>query len=103
MSIQWQSDEDTLTDDHIFSTWSKTCTEAGEKAGRTFRTAELARQFMEEAGSEGIMETKYKVPLGSWSSDPHMRTVGRWNLLHCEEGIEGWAMALLTRQLKVSS
>jgi hypothetical protein len=31
------------------------------------------------------------------------KEVGRWHLLECYEGIEGWSMALLTRLMDVSS
>lgn len=28
-----------------------------------------------------------------------MKELGKWNYVHCDEGIEGWAMYLLTKVL----
>jgi hypothetical protein len=43
------------------------------------------------------------MPVGPWSQDKKLKEVGRWHLLECYEGIEGWSMALLTRLMGVSS
>ncbi|CRG89588.1 Trichodiene oxygenase [Talaromyces islandicus] len=84
-------------DNHVLAVWSKTFIEAGERFGKTFRIADLAKGYLQAAGFTNVVETRYELPVGGWSSNQHMRRLGRWNLLHCEEGIEGWAMALLTR------
>ncbi|KAK2747804.1 hypothetical protein FQN57_001834 [Myotisia sp. PD_48] len=100
MSISFVSDDGTVTDNHVLAVWSRTFIEAGDRIGKTFCIAERARDYMEEAGFENVVETNYKLPVGGWSSDKHLKRLGQWNLLHCEEGIEGWAMALLTRVMK---
>ncbi|KAH8744170.1 S-adenosyl-L-methionine-dependent methyltransferase [Hyaloscypha finlandica] len=97
MSIEFKSDDGTVTNDHIFSVWSRTFIEAGEMFGKTFRIADLAKGYIIGAGFDEVVEKKFKLPVGGWSSDPKYKELGRWNLLHCEQGIEGWAMALLTR------
>ncbi|KAH8598461.1 S-adenosyl-L-methionine-dependent methyltransferase [Bisporella sp. PMI_857] len=97
MSIEFKSDDGTVTNDHVFSVWSRIFIEAGEKFGKTFRIADLAKGYIAGAGFEGVVEKKFKLPVGGWSSDPKYKELGRWNLLHCDQGIEGWAMALLTR------
>ena len=102
MSIQFSSDDGTVTDDHVLATWSKTFIEAGEKFGKTFRIADLAKGYMQEAGFDNVTERRFKLPVGPWSRDPKLKKLGRWNLVHCEQGIEGWAMALLTRVMGVS-
>lgn len=101
MSIQFRSDDETLTEDHVLSIWSKTFIEAGEKLGKTFRIAELAAGYMRDAGFQNVVEHRYKLPVGPWSRDKKLKSLGIWNLVHCEHGIEGWAMALLTRVMKV--
>jgi hypothetical protein len=102
MSIQFRSDEGTVTDDHILAVWSRTFIEAGERCGKTFRIADLAKGYLEEAGFNNVVEKRFKLPVGGWSRDRHFKKLGQWNRLHCEEGIEGWAMALLTRVMGVS-
>jgi hypothetical protein len=101
MSIVFRSDDGTVTDDHVFSVWSRTFIEAGEKFGKTFRIADVAREYIDDAGFEDVVEKKFKLPVGGWSSDPYYKELGQWNLIHCEKGIEGWAMALLTRVMEV--
>ncbi|KAE8151780.1 S-adenosyl-L-methionine-dependent methyltransferase [Aspergillus avenaceus] len=97
MSIEFKSDNGALTRDHVLSVWSRTFIEAGERFGKTFRIAELARGYMVEAGFQNVVERRFKLPVGPWSKDEQYKQLGMWNLLHCEQGIEGWAMALLTR------
>lgn len=103
MSIQFTSDDGTVTEDHVLAQWSKIFIEAGEKFGKTFRIAELAKGYMQSAGFQNVTEQQFKLPIGPWSRDKKLKKLGRWNLVHCEQGIEGWAMALLTRVMGVSS
>ncbi|CEL06136.1 Putative SAM dependent methyltransferase [Aspergillus calidoustus] len=97
MSIQFRSDDGTVTDDHILSIWSKTFIEAGDKFGKTFQIAERAKGYMQEAGFVNVTEQRFKLPIGSWSKDKKLKRLGIWNQVHCERSISGWAMALLTR------
>lgn len=103
MSILFKADDGTLPDDHIMAVWSQTFLEAGEKFGKTFRIADRARNYIVEAGFEEVTEKKYKVPVGRWSSDPKLKDIGMWNWLHCDEGLEGWAMFLLISVMGVST
>ncbi|KAL5336256.1 S-adenosyl-L-methionine-dependent methyltransferase [Aspergillus crustosus] len=97
MSIQFRSDDGTVTDNHVLAVWSKTFIEAGEKFGKTFQAAELAKDCIQEAGFTNVTERRFKLPIGPWSRDKRLKKLGMWNLIHCERSIEGWAMALLTR------
>ncbi|PGH26675.1 hypothetical protein AJ80_01621 [Polytolypa hystricis UAMH7299] len=102
LTIHIKSDDGTLPDDHIFCQWSRIFLEAGEKINKTFRIAEHISGHAKDAGFEDVTEKWYKIPIGGWSSDPKMKTIGKWNYLQCDHGIEGWAMALLTRVMKWS-
>lgn len=102
MSVVLKSDDGTITDGHIFDQWGKVSLEAGDRFGKDLRIHEQIKGYMEDAGFDEIVETVYKWPVGPWSQDPHMKHVGMWNLLHWQEGIEGWSVALLTRVLGVS-
>ncbi|KAB8234284.1 S-adenosyl-L-methionine-dependent methyltransferase [Aspergillus alliaceus] len=97
MSIEFRSDDGTVTYDHILAEWSRIFIDAGERFGKTFRICDLARDYMLDVGFENVTERRFKLPVGPWTRDEHYRKLGMWNLLHCEKGIEGWAMALLTR------
>jgi hypothetical protein len=102
MSVIPISDDGTVTPDNIFGKWGEVSIEAGEKFGKTLRINELMKDFIIDAKFENLTEKAYKLPIGPWPKDPKKKQIGVWNLLHWEEGIEGWSLALLTRVLGVS-
>lgn len=53
-------------------------------------------------GFVDVVQKKYKVPVGSWPSDPHLKDIGRYNLLYCDLGAEGWVLWTLSKILGVS-
>lgn len=72
--------------------------------GKTFKILDLQKQFLlDHGGFKNVTEQRYKMPVGPWSRDKKLKEVGRWHLLECYEGIEGWSMAMLTRLMGVSS
>lgn len=97
ISIEFKSDDDTVGPDHIMTQWSRTFIEAGDKMGKTFRIADNAAELIRQAGFTNVQESWYKVPVGPWSKDKKMRTLGHWNLLYCLQDCEGWALYLLTK------
>jgi hypothetical protein len=102
MDIMFRSDDGSLPETDILVEWSKRFQDIGEnKTGKTFRIAERCKGFIENAGFINVVEKKYKVPVGPWSSDPLMKEIGRWNLMHCFTGAENWALHLLTQVLNV--
>ena len=103
MSVVPTSDDGTVTEDSTFAQWGRISLEAGDKFGKSLRIHEQMKGYFEEAGFEDIVEKVYKWPIGPWSSDPHLKHIGLWNLLHWVEGIEGWSLALLTRVMGVKS
>jgi hypothetical protein len=102
MSIQFKSDDGTVGDDHFMKQWSKTFIEASEMIGKSFNVIEQQKERITLAGFIDVHEKRYKLPVGEWSSDPKLKELGRWNLLFCLQGIEGWAVFLLTEVMKVS-
>jgi hypothetical protein len=50
MSIEFKSDDDSLADpDHIMRRWSKIFIDSGEEQGRTFKIANLSKDYIKEA------------------------------------------------------
>ena len=101
MSVVPVSDDGTITEGSIFDQWGKVSLEAGDKFGKDLRIHEQIKGYLEQGGFEDVVETVFKWPIGPWSSDKHLKQLGLWNLLHWQEGIEGWSLALLTRVLGV--
>lgn len=97
MSIMWKSDDGTVTDDHLLNEWSRISIEAAKKIGKTFENAQFTKENMIKAGFVDVVEQKYKMPVGGWSSDPKMKEIGRWNALYFQQGIEGMCLFLLNK------
>lgn len=102
MSVVLKSDDGSVKEGSIFDQWGKVSLEAGDKFGKDLRIHEQIKDYIIDAGFVDVVETVYKWPVGPWSTDKYIQQVGLWNLLHWQEGIEGWSMALLTRVLNVS-
>lgn len=100
MSIEFKSDDGTVGPDHIMAQWSRTFIEAGDKLGKTFKIADEAAKLIKEAGFTDVEERWYKLPVGPWTKDKKLKEIGRYNLLYCLEGCEGWALYLLTRVME---
>jgi hypothetical protein len=76
--------------------------DAGEITGQVFDVLGTMRKDIEDTGFTNIHERVYKDPIGSWPADPKLREVGKWTLLGLDLGLEGYALATLTRVLGVS-
>jgi hypothetical protein len=101
-SIVFKSEDDSIGYDHIMAKWSRIFLEAGEKMGKTFRIADQVQENLTAAGFKNVVETKYKMPIGNWSSDPKFKTIGLYNMLYCVQGLEGFALFILSKIMGVS-
>ncbi|KAK8169402.1 S-adenosyl-L-methionine-dependent methyltransferase [Phyllosticta citrichinensis] len=98
-SIQFKSDDDSFPPNSALLEWSDLFIGTAEKFGKTMRVTDNMRRWIMDAGFQEVREVRYKVPVGPWSSDPKHKELGKWNLLYCFYGCEGWAMFLLTNVL----
>jgi hypothetical protein len=103
LSLNIKSDDGTVTEDGPLQQWYRVFLEAGEKMGKTFEIFDHAKDYITDAGFVDIKETVYKVPIGGWSSDPKSKEIGRWNLLQINQGLEGFALFILSSVLGVSN
>ncbi|OMP82058.1 Phosphoethanolamine N-methyltransferase 3 [Diplodia seriata] len=95
-SIVPKSDDGSLAADHTLLEWARLFVEAANKFGKSLMVIDDMKQRMVEAGFEDVTEVMYKVPLGTWPSNPKLKEIGRWDLMYCYQGCEGWALYLLT-------
>lgn len=102
MSIVWKSDDGTVTEDHLLNEWTRFSIDAAKKIGKTFENAQFSKENLIKAGFVDVVEKKYKMPVGAWSSDPKLKEIGRWNALYFQQGIEGMCLYLLNVILGVS-
>jgi hypothetical protein len=67
--------------------------------GRSMTVADeegLMAGWMRDAGFVDVTETRVKVPLTGWSEDPKMKDIGRFNHVAIDQGLEGYALFMLT-------
>jgi hypothetical protein len=63
--------------------------------GRTFKVAAQMKQQIIDAGFVDVVEKKWKVPIGGWTSDPKLKRVGQYTLLFLDQSLEGFALYML--------
>ncbi|GAB1193960.1 hypothetical protein APSETT444_003197 [Aspergillus pseudonomiae] len=101
MSVTPISDDGSTTGT-VYEIWGEKSLEAGDKFGKTLRIVDESKQRMTEAGFVNVTEHRYKLPIGPWPKDPHLKTLGRYCRIVIEESLEMWAMMLWTKILGVS-
>ncbi|KAB8075865.1 S-adenosyl-L-methionine-dependent methyltransferase [Aspergillus leporis] len=98
MSVTPISD-DGSTKGTVYEIWGEKSLEAGDKFGKTLRIVDESRQRMIDAGFANVVEQRYKLPIGPWPKDQHLKNLGRYFRLVFEESLEMWAMMLWTKVL----
>ncbi|KIW07046.1 uncharacterized protein PV09_01938 [Verruconis gallopava] len=99
ISVVPKSDDGSI-DGTYLEQWGKLAIECGEKFGKSFAIAEDSEHEFRKAGFENIEYKTFKWPIGTWPKDPMYKTIGAYNRMGWEDGIEGWAMFLFTNYLK---
>ncbi|KAK8180508.1 SAM dependent methyltransferase [Phyllosticta capitalensis] len=97
-----QSEDGTVAPDSAFALWSRSLPAAGDAWGKSLRSVDEAASQISAAGFIDVVEKRWKWPIGGWVDEARLRELGVWNRLHWHQGIEGWAMFLLTRGLNWS-
>ena len=70
-------DDGTMHQDTIFKKWEQAAIEFSGLSNRRFFHTAATKQEMKDAGFVDIQEKRYKLPIGTWSSDPKYRDIGR--------------------------
>ena len=55
------------------------------------------KSYIDAAGFVNTVEKIWNAPVRGWAVEPKIKELGHWGLLELETGLEGFAMALLTR------
>ncbi|KAI4216520.1 MAG: hypothetical protein LQ351_001009 [Letrouitia transgressa] len=94
-----KSDDGSITPGDYFDECGQLAVRCGEAFGKSLLVQQFMRDEIERAGFVEVVEEKYKWPIGAWSTDAKLKELGRWNLNHWEQGLEGWIMRFFTRYL----
>lgn len=87
-----RSDDGTLTDAHHYRQWSNGLIKALTDINRDPCPGPKLRSYVEKAGFVNITERAFKVPLGPWAKDPHMKEIGMMNLVQGLDGMEAFSL-----------
>jgi hypothetical protein len=102
LSVKFDCDDGTLTEDNPLSKWAPIQIEASEKIGKSFVVSTFTKERMKDAGYVNVKEHKFKLPAGPWSSDKKMKEIGSWNLFFFLRDTEGFCIYLLGKVMGVS-
>jgi hypothetical protein len=76
IEITPRCDDGSMPEDTVWRKWERTANSFREISNRRFFNAMEKKQEMKDAGFVDIVEKRYKLPIGGWSSDPKYREVG---------------------------
>lgn len=98
ISVVPKSDDNSIKDTYL-EKWGALAIECGEKFGKSFSIAEDSATEFKKAGFENVEYVTFRWPIGTWPKDKKYKTIGAYNRMGWEDGIEGWAMFLFTNVL----
>ncbi|KAK0642975.1 S-adenosyl-L-methionine-dependent methyltransferase [Cercophora newfieldiana] len=101
----WIEHTDFTIEGTTYDWWTKFFVDAGEKIGRTFLVTKDNQNvgWLKDSGFTGPIHVKnHKMPIGTWPADETLKEVGAFNLVACEQGLEGFAVLLGTQILGYS-
>jgi hypothetical protein len=102
LSVFFESDDGTLSDDNPLKKWGPVQLAASERMGKTFAVYEHVKRRIVEAGFVDVREHKFKLPVGPWSSDKKMKDIGNWNMFFFLRDTEAFCIFLLGKVMGVS-
>ncbi|KAJ4289308.1 hypothetical protein N0V88_007059 [Collariella sp. IMI 366227] len=91
-AAEWYAYDAEISEKSAMGQWGRVFAEGGKRFGRTFRVVQedVQRKGMEEAGFVDIVVKDFKVPLGSWPTDPKQRELGFWARRVIEVDLDGF-------------
>ncbi|KAI9757428.1 MAG: hypothetical protein M1815_001249, partial [Lichina confinis] len=94
IDARYYSEDGTYTEELHTAQWIQGLMQAGEKIGRDVSPALKLEERVRDAGFTNVVHRKFKMPIGPWPKDPHIKECGTWNLLQILEGLEGFTLRL---------
>jgi len=80
-------------------TYNEALQSGAQRAGVMIGLEHLRKELVESSGLSVLKSTTRDVPLGTYSPDPRMKSVGKMALVAALEGLEATSLRLLTRGL----
>ncbi|RDW85977.1 S-adenosyl-L-methionine-dependent methyltransferase-10 [Coleophoma crateriformis] len=99
--LTYRSDDGTL-DNTTLKAWGDDLPRAGRMMGREPCPGLYLEKWVRGAGFTNIEHKVYKIPLGPWPADKHLKMLGAYNYLMLMQGIEAFSLRLFINVLKWS-
>lgn len=91
-------DDGTMPEDWPFKDWSDSMEEASMKANRPLSIANQLKRWYIEAGFVDVHEKIIKLPINSWPRGKHLKTLGKYWAEDLLAGLQGFSLALFSRE-----
>lgn len=72
---------------------------ASHKVGRDLNVYYKLRDWLVEAGFEDVQQDTYFLPYAPWPRDPHLKELGKYQLVHAQQAVESYGLRLQTSVL----
>lgn len=96
-----RTDDNSMAPDSIFLALGQLSRNFSEDIGRDFNISDGMKDAITQAGFVNVVEERFKLPVGDWSSDPRYQEVGALMEGYFRTGIQGWLMRALTGYYQV--
>ncbi|MCJ1262518.1 hypothetical protein MMC22_002388 [Lobaria immixta] len=96
---RYYSEDGSMVEGSVVDSWVKTWVQATVDGGKDVHPGSQLEGWMQNAGFQNIRTEKFRVPIGPWPKDKHLKTIGAWNLVQLEDGMEAINMRLYTQTL----
>ncbi|RSL49827.1 hypothetical protein CEP54_012233 [Fusarium duplospermum] len=101
--LLYYSEDGSITDEHHLLKWIKLFIDtARTKLGREPCPGPRLEGWVEDAGFTNIVHRKFRLPLGPWPKDPHMKDIGLCNIAQLLEGLEAFSLKIFCGVLGMS-
>ena len=119
--LVYYSEDGSLKEEHDVQKWITELLQASRNFGRNPCPGPKLEGLMKDAGFENVTVHMFKLPIGPWPKDSHLvsegeqndylqnrqaqaadpsqKTVGSWNLVQVEAGLEAFSLRLFTQLL----
>lgn len=93
-------DDGSMPQDYSFSQFVQYLSQGFGIFGIDLTGLDKIPKFIEQAGFTNVQERVFKVPIGPWPRDPHLKTIGAYNRAVVWGALHAAAMRTFTRGLK---
>ncbi|KAM0540778.1 hypothetical protein ACHAPJ_013509 [Fusarium lateritium] len=102
-NLLYYSEDGSLTEDHHLRKWVKLFIDtARAKLNREPCPGPKLEEWVKDAGFTNVVHQKFRLPLGSWPKDEHLKDIGMCNIAQLLEGLEAFSLKIFCGVLGMS-